>query len=90
MLANGPIDCDKIKGKVFIRNRRNGDKIKLCGRDFTSSVKKLLNASVPVDMRDKTVFICDDEGIIWMEGFGCAERVKTDSNTKKIMICIIS
>ena len=90
MLANGPIDCDKIKGKVYIRNRRNGDKIKLCGRDFTSSVKKLFNASVPVDMRDKTVLICDDEGIIWVEGFGCAERVKADSNTKKIMICNIS
>ena len=26
-VANGPIDCDKIKGKIFIRNRRNGDKI---------------------------------------------------------------
>ena len=41
-------------------------------------------------MRDKTVLICDDEGIIWVEGFGCAERVKADSNTKKIMICNIS
>ncbi|MDE6149123.1 MAG: tRNA lysidine(34) synthetase TilS [Ruminococcus sp.] len=90
MLANGPIDCDKIKGKVFLRNRRNGDKIKLCGRDFTSSVKKLFNASVSIDLREKTAILCDDEGIIWVEGFGCAERVKVDSHTKKIMICIIS
>lgn len=90
MLANGPIDCDKIKGKVFLRNRRNGDKIRLCGRDFSSSLKKLFNTSVPIDLRDKTAVLCDDEGIIWVEGFGCADRVKIDSYTKKIMICIIS
>lgn len=90
MLANSPIDCGKIKGKIFLRNRRNGDKIRLCGRDFTSSVKKLFNASVPSELRDKTVILCDEDGIIFVEGFGCADRVKVDADTRKALICKIS
>ncbi|MBQ9376002.1 MAG: tRNA lysidine(34) synthetase TilS [Ruminococcus sp.] len=90
MLAKKPLDYGKIKGKLYIKNRDNGDRIQLCGRDFTSSVKKLFNAKVPIDMRDKTVILCDDDGIIWIEGFGCAERVKVDNSTKSIMVCKIS
>lgn len=90
MLANKPLDYDKIKGKLLLRNRQNGDKITLCGRNFSSSVKKLFNASVPLELRDKTVILCDDDGLVWVEGFGCAERVKVDDNTKRIILCQIS
>lgn len=90
MLAKKPFDYDKIKGKLFIRNRKNGDKIRLCSRSFTSSVKKLFYENVPLENRDKTVILCDDDGIVWIEGFGCAERVKIDDNTKNILICKIS
>ncbi len=83
--TNYQIDYDKIKGSVFVRNRRSGDKIKLRGRDFTSSVKTLFNASVPVEERGKVLFLCDSEGIIFIEGFGCADRVKCTDSTKNIL-----
>lgn len=79
------LDYGKIKGDIFVRNRRDGDKIQLCGRNFTSSVKKLFNAYVPLHLRDLRVILADDSGLIFVEGFGCADRVKIDENTQFIL-----
>lgn len=77
------IDCDKIIGVCVVRNRRNGDKIRLAGRGVTSSVKTLFNADVSQNMRDGIFFIADSEGAIFIEGYGIAERVKPDENSKR-------
>lgn len=79
------IDVEKICGKPVLHSRRNGDKIKLSGKDFTSSVKKLLNEKVPSKQRPFIHFISDDNGLIFMEGFGVAERVKADENTSEFL-----
>lgn len=79
------IDYDKIKGDIFVRNRRRGDKVKLSGRNITSSVKSLFNADIPRDERDKVLFLCDEQGIIFIEGYGCAERVKCQRFTKNLL-----
>ena len=83
------IDYDKIQGDIVLRNRREGDKIRFEGKDFTSSVKKLFNERIPLCERDKMAFICDDGGIILIEGFGISDRVKTDSNTADILKIVI-
>ena len=88
--ANCTADYDKIKGKVLLRNRRNGDRIKLEGREFTSSVKKLFNEKLPAEKRSTTVMLADDEGLFFIEGFSTAERVKITASTKRILICEIS
>ncbi len=76
------IDPDKITGTAVIRNRRSGDRIRLYGRSFTSSVKKLLSESTKVSERDNIVFIADDLGPIYIEGAGIASRVAaTPSST---------
>ncbi len=85
LLAKGFVDYDKIKGNLFLRTRQKGDKIRLANRDFTSSVKTLLNSAVLRENRDSLCFICDDEGLIFIEGIGIADRVKTDATTKKIL-----
>ncbi len=79
------IDADKICGQVICHSRKNGDKIKLMGRDFTSSVKKLLNENVDASLRPFIHYLSDDEGLIFMEGFGIAERVKPDESTKNFL-----
>ncbi len=68
------LDYDKIIGKAVLRNRRFGDKIKLMGRDFTSSVKKLINEKIPPERRDTLHFIEDDKGTVLAEGIGVAQR----------------
>lgn len=79
------LDYDKIKGRVFVRNRRFGDKIRLCGRNFTSSIKKLINEKVSPDFRNELHFIEDDDGTIFAEMIGVADRTAPDGNTVKYL-----
>lgn len=79
------LDYDKIIGKAVVRNRRYGDRIQLCGRNFTSSVKKLINETVPSDLRRQLHFIEDEQGTVFAENIGIAERVKPDANTVKFL-----
>lgn len=79
------LDYDKITGRAIVRNRKFGDKIQLCGRNFTSSVKKLINEKVPEDLRSSLYFIEDEMGTIFAEAIGIADRVKTDENTVRFL-----
>lgn len=88
--ANCMADYDKIKGEILLRNRRAGDKIKLVGREHTSSVKKLFNADIPLEKRDMTVMLADENGLFFVEGYGAAERVCVDDSTQLVLICKIS
>ena len=80
------LDYDKIQGKAIVRNRRNGDRIRLAGRSHSSSVKKLFNVDVPLEKRDEIVFLADEKGVIFIEGYGVSESVKVDKNTKNVLV----
>ncbi len=88
--ANLLLDCDKIQGKAVVRNRRDGDRIKFFGKSHTTSVKKLFNKEVPSEMRDEILFIADEAGVIFIDGFGVSERVSSDGDTKKLLLIEIS
>jgi len=80
-------DYDKISGKLIFRNRIFGDEICLRGRKCTKSLKKLFNeAKIPPTERSRIIMICDEEGIIWIDGFGIAERVRLSDATKTVLI----
>ncbi len=83
--TNYLLDYDKIKGTMILRNRRNGDKIRLAGRSFTSSVKKLINAQVSPDEKPFLHFVDDESGTVFAEKMGVADRVKPDSDTERIL-----
>lgn len=83
------MDYDKVKGGLTLRNRRNGDKIRLAGKNFTSSVKKLINERIEPDKRPFLHFIDDECGTLFAEKIGVAERVKVDKNTSKILKIMI-
>lgn len=90
MFTKKDIDYDKIKGKIFLRNRKSGDKIRLAERGLTKSLKKLFNESIPLEERHKIAVLSDDDGVIYVEGFGADERVSADENTKRILEVEIS
>ncbi|MBO5318639.1 MAG: tRNA lysidine(34) synthetase TilS [Ruminococcus sp.] len=79
------LDYDKIFGRAVIRNRRFGDKIQLCGRNFTSSVKKLINEKVSAELRNTLHFIEDEKGTIFAEAIGVADRVRPDESTVRLL-----
>lgn len=86
--GNIQIDTDKVCGKIILHSRRSGDKIKLCGRGFTSSVKKLLSEKVPAHERNFIHYLSDDNGLIYMENFGVAQRAAPNENSKNIISII--
>ncbi len=79
------LDYDKIKGTAIVRNRKFGDKLKLRGRNFTSSVKKIINETIPVEQRNSLHFIEDENGTVFAEKIGIADRVAPDSSTKRLL-----
>lgn len=86
--TNNVMDCDKIIGKATLRGRNEGDKIQLVNRDFTSTVKKLFSSLFDEKTRKNRVVLADEEGVIFVEGAGCAERCKIDDKTKRVLfIC---
>lgn len=83
LLLKNLIDCDKIIGKLAVRSREEGDKIRLSGRGCTKSLKQLYNENaIPVERRKKLPVIADDSGPVWVCGIGCAQRVSADENSK--------
>ena len=68
-----------------MRTRKFGDKIKLKGRDFTSSVKKLINAKIPAEERSDLLFLEDECGTILAERIGIADRIATDAQTVRFL-----
>ncbi|MGN0630745.1 MAG: tRNA lysidine(34) synthetase TilS [Ruminococcus sp.] len=84
--TNRLLDYDKIKGCIKLRGRRAGDRMKLAGRGFTVSIKKRIQETVPLRMRHTLHFLEDEEGTIFAQGIGIAERVKPLPNeTKRLM-----
>jgi tRNA(Ile)-lysidine synthase len=78
-------DYDKIRGRLIVRTRKFGDKIKLKGRSFTSSVKKLINEKIPADERSELLFLEDEYGTVLAEKIGIADRIAPDNNTVRFL-----
>lgn len=59
------LNFDTIKGKLFLRSRRAGDRIDF--GDFKKSVKKLMNEKgIPKNIRDLIPCLADEEEIIYV------------------------
>lgn len=80
------LDYDKIVGKMKLRGRAPGDKIKLFPSDCTKTLKKLFNEkAVPPEKRGLIPLIADDEGVILVPGFGFDAGVRVTGETERIL-----
>ncbi|MFR7760774.1 MAG: tRNA lysidine(34) synthetase TilS [Peptoniphilus grossensis] len=76
------IDCDKIKGSLFIRSRQGGDRFKPLGMKNNKKLKDyFIDRKVDRLKRDEIGLICDQEKIIYVLGMDISEDVKIDENT---------
>lgn len=90
LLTNNCFDYDKISGSMVVRNRCEGDKIRLANRGVTKSLKKLFcELKIPEHLRGDLPVIADDKGVIWIYGVGISERVKIDSATENIVSILV-
>lgn len=85
LLLINAIDCDKICGKVTLRSRLPQDEIRLFKRNCTKTLKKLFNEAKIDDVaRDGIPVLADEAGVVWVSGFGVAERCAVTENTENI------
>lgn len=66
---------DSICGNISLTPRKSGDKIRLCHRKCTKSLKDLFNESkMDLRRRELTPVMRDEKGVIGVYGFGVDER----------------
>lgn len=85
IVHNRVIDFECIVGKCVIRNRRAGDKMRLAGSSCTKTLKKLFNEK-HLDNRNSLAVLADDNGVLWVQNLGCADRCKITKETQKILL----
>ena len=60
-----------------LRHRKDGDKIQPLGSLGSQKLKKYLNEKkIPQHEKDKLIFLCKDNEILWAAGIGLSEKIK--------------
>ena len=91
LLLDNLIDCDTIDGNLILRTRNEGDKITLRKRKVTKTLKKLfIEECILKDERDKIPVISDDNGVVWVSGFGVNKNNAVKEDTKNILSISVS
>ena len=79
-------DSAKIKGKLKIRYKTDGDAYVFCGH--THKLKKLFTDAKLTEREKKlTPVVVDDDGIVWVAGFGTREDAKLVSGRGIHVLC---
>ncbi len=79
-------DIDKINGKLVVRNRRVGDKIKPLGFSGTKKVKDIfIDKKIPQQNRNRIPIFADDNKVIWILGHDISDESKIGEGTKKVV-----
>ena len=61
-----------------LRHRKDGDRIQPLGLSGSQKLKKYLNEKkIPQHEKDKIIFLCHNNEILWAAGYGISEKIKT-------------
>ena len=81
------IDCNTLSGKLGLRTRKAGDKFTFFKRNVSKSLKKLFTEeNIPIEIRDKIPVLSDDNGVVWVYGFGVTKRNCADKHSDNIIL----
>ena len=84
-LAFAFFDLEMIKGRLRLRSWSRGDKIELYGLKGSKKLKDIFQElEVPKHLRKIYPLVEDDEGLVWVPGYGICERVAVRESSKKI------
>lgn len=80
-------DYDKIKGRIKLRNRQDGDRFVPYGMKGSKKLKSFfIDSKVSRDQRDKVPLIVDNENIIWVVDYRISDLYKLTTDTKKVLM----
>ncbi len=73
-LTTFTLDSSKIDGVLTVRNRKEGDKIAILGRNGTKTVKKaMIDEKIPKHERDNLPVICCGDKVLAVYGLGVSK-----------------
>ena len=79
-------DLHKIGTKLFVRQRRPGDRFQPLGMSMPKKLYEfMVDAKIPRSWRDHIPIVCSPRQIIWAVGWRIDGRVKTTKASKKIL-----
>ena len=77
----------ELYGKLTVRPRREGDAVRLLGKDGTKTLKKLfIEHRIPARKRDNVPVIADDLGVLAIYGLGPSDRAVPGSGDLAVQI----
>ncbi|HJV47548.1 MAG TPA: tRNA lysidine(34) synthetase TilS [Bacillota bacterium] len=82
----GTFDADQIPGPLYLRTRRNGDRMTLLGMQGSKKVKDILiDAKVPRRLRSIMPILATSDHILWIPGVKRSNLATKTSSTKQIL-----
>lgn len=79
-------DCDRIKGTLQIRPRRQGDFLVVNDQGGRKKLKDyFINEKVPREDRDRKVLLTEGQEVLWIFGMRISQRYKVDEKTGTIL-----
>lgn len=80
------LDAEKVLFPLFVRGRKDGDKLQTLGMDGEKKLQDILvDNKVPRDERDVVPLVCDANGILVICGQGIAHRARVLPTTSQVM-----
>jgi tRNA(Ile)-lysidine synthase len=80
------LDADAVRGPLFARPPRPGDRFDPLGMTGTKKLSDfLIDAKVPPGQRSRLVVLCDRDGPVWLVGYRIAHRVRVTPNTRNVL-----
>lgn len=84
------VQSDKINGRLFIRGRLPGDKIRFGG--MSRDVRKLFSErAVPPDERTAYPIVCDDDGVVWIPNIALRDgaEIKEKNSPRGVRLTLL-
>lgn len=86
-LTNNDIDLTKIKGKLVLSSRKQGDCFFSKKRANTKTLKKLFcEMKIPPAKRNSIAVLRDEKGVVWVEGIGTDGKYLPEKKEKVLRI----
>jgi len=79
-------DIEKTGKKLYVRNRRDGDRFRPSGMNGTRKLKDFfMDMKLARTERDKIPLIVNDDDIIWVVGIRSSDKYRKDNNSKEVV-----
>ena len=78
-------DYDKIKDKLSVRTRREGDYLTLPGGKHKTLRRFMIDEKIPRERRDKICVLAEGSHVLWVVGYRVSEYYKITDDTETIL-----